>query len=71
MAESPLCSGMAMSSRRTEGFVSRARSTASAPFAASPTTSMSFWPAISSRRPVLNTAWSSAITTRVFMARPL
>ena len=53
------------------GFSAQARSTATRPFGASPTTSMSARSASSARRPWRTVSWSSAMSTRIFfMTRP-
>ena len=65
VASSPSISGMRMSITTTSGFSARTCSSACAPVAASPTTSMSSRESSSARNPARTIGWSSASTTLV------
>ena len=65
----PSSTGMRMSMRMTSGRSSAARATASWPFTASPTTSMSGWAFSRMEKPDRTMPWSSAITTLMLTAR--
>src|SRR5262245_29260485 len=69
VASSPSISGIRMSMSTTSGRSRRTSSTASCPFAASPTTSMSSHERSSTTKPLRTSAWSSATATRI--TRPL
>ena len=69
VASIPFSLGMRTSISTTSGAVSPARSTASSPSPASPTTSRSGSALRISRKPALTSAWSSASRTRI-MRRP-
>src|SRR5215207_920505 len=70
VASRPSTSGMRMSIRTMSGWSARARSTASAPVEASPTTSMSSARSSSIRKPERTSAWSSASSTRMLTRAP-
>ncbi|SCE28289.1 hypothetical protein GA0115253_104081, partial [Streptomyces sp. Termitarium-T10T-6] len=69
VAASPSVPGIRMSMSTTSAFVARASSTAWAPSAASPTTSMSGSESTSTRNALRSSAWSSASSTLIGASR--